>query len=377
MAVDTFKMGYASHRDWLSASEHCACDLGTVPAGDGLGFLYVTDALEASLGSILKYLRQKTRVEHWVGTVGNGICATGREAYDAPAMAVMVADLPTEAFRVLPTSMHGVVEVLAESRAWRKRTGSYFGIVHGDPRNPATPELIKRLADGLQGGFLVGGLTSSQGEYRQIADQATAGGLSGVLFAGNVKVATGLSQGCSLIGAKHIVTDCQRNIIITLDGRPALEVFKEEIGELLARNLVRVAGYIYAALPISGSDTGDYLVRNLVGIDAENKLLAIGERVNPGDTIQFARRDAQTAQDDLLRMLRGLKGRAGRASIRGAVYHSCLGRGRHLFGPDSEELKLIRHELGDIPLVGFYANGEISHNRLYGYTGVLTLFLEP
>ena len=60
---------------------------------------------------------------------------------------------------------------------------------------------------------------------------------------------------------------------------------------------------------------------------------------------------------------------------RGGVYYSCLGRGENLFGGDSRELRAIRNELGNFPLVGFFANGEISHNRLYGYTGVLTLFL--
>jgi small ligand-binding sensory domain FIST len=60
---------------------------------------------------------------------------------------------------------------------------------------------------------------------------------------------------------------------------------------------------------------------------------------------------------------------------RGGIYYSCLGRGASLFGPDSSELKMIRDRLGDFPLVGFFCNGEISHNRLYGYTGVLTLFV--
>ena len=36
--------------------------------------------------------------------------------------------------------------------------------------------------------------------------------------------------------------------------------------------------------------------------------------------------------------------------------------------------RLIRETLGDFPLIGFFANGEISRDRLYGHTGVLTLF---
>ena len=88
----------------------------------------------------------------------------------------------------------------------------------------------------------------------------------------------------------------------------------------------------------------------------------------------FCRRDGDSAREDMRRMLRDLSRRAG-GNIRGGVYFTCLGRGRYQFGEHSEELQMIREELGDFPLTGFYANGEISHNRLYGYTGVLTLFL--
>jgi small ligand-binding sensory domain FIST len=88
----------------------------------------------------------------------------------------------------------------------------------------------------------------------------------------------------------------------------------------------------------------------------------------------FCRRDGDAAREDMLRMLTDLAKRA-RGQIRGGVYYSCLGRGRYQFGENSEELKMIQEQLGDFPLVGFFANGEISHNRLYGYTGVLTLFI--
>ena len=73
-------------------------------------------------------------------------------------------------------------------------------------------------------------------------------------------------------------------------------------------------------------------------------------------------------------MLADVKRRAGNPP-KAAVYYSCVARGPHLFGPNSEELKLVHEILGDLPLVGFYANGEISNNRLYGYTGVLALFV--
>jgi small ligand-binding sensory domain FIST len=177
-----------------------------------------------------------------------------------------------------------------------------------------------------------------------------------------------------LIGEKHRITRSDANVIIELDGRRALSVFKEDVGELLARDLKRIEGYIFAALPVRGSDTGDYMVRHIVGFDLSQELVGVSEIVETGQSIQFCRRDARAAEEDLVRMIGSLKRRAN-AAPRGAVYYSCVARGPHMFGEESNELRLIERELGDVPLVGFFCNGEISHNRLYGYTGVLTLFL--
>ncbi len=129
-----------------------------------------------------------------------------------------------------------------------------------------------------------------------------------------------------------------------------------------------------AAFPVAGSDRADYMVRNLVGLDGERGLLAIGAPLEDGQRVMFCRRDGQTARDDLARMLGELKRRAT-TPAKGAVYFSCLGRGPHMFGAPSAELAAIQDELGEVPLVGFFCNGEISHNRVYGYTGVLSLFL--
>ena len=235
-------------------------------------------------------------------------------------------------------------------------------------------DLVGRLAGRMESGFLVGGLTSSRRQNLQFADGVMEGGLSGVSFSDGVTIATRLTQGCTPIGPKHAVTSSQQNVIITLDGRPALDVFKEDIGEALARDLNRIGGHVFAGLPIAGSDTGDYLVRNLVGIDPANRLIAIGELLHPGAAVMFCRRDAKTAHEDMARMLESIRQGLYKPP-RGGIYYSCLGRGASLFGPDSEELKLIREAFGDFPLVGFFCNGEISHNRLYGYTGVLTLFV--
>ncbi|MCP5299963.1 MAG: FIST C-terminal domain-containing protein [Chromatiaceae bacterium] len=357
--------------NWRDLCDQVVRRLGDRPPAN-LAFVYIADEVAADADRIVDYLRGHSGIPHWAGCVGMGLCSAGLETYERAALSVLTTPFDSEDFRVI-ARLDQPDDWLAPTADWRSRTLASVAVVHGDPGDANLPTRLVELTDALEGGFLVGGIASAERMPARIADRVTGGGLSGVLFSGRVAISSGLSQGCSLIGHRHRITRCQRNIIETIDGRPALDVFKEAIGKDLADDLQRVGGLIFAALPVSGSDTGDYLVRNLVGIDPDRGLLAIGDLVEPGREIQFARRDPNTARADLERMVEGLKARLD-VPARGALYFSCLGRGRHQFGDDSAEMRLLQSLLGDVPLAGFYANGEISHNRLYGYTGVLTLF---
>ena len=342
-------------------------------ASGNLGFLYVTDVIGDNLQNILSVIRKTTGVAHWVGTVGLGVCATGHEYLDQPAVAAMVGEFEPDAFKVF-SGIAGEEDV---RRLELKCGGSQaaFAIVHADPHNQHVAELVTRLADKVESGFLVGGLTSSRHQNLQIADRVMDGGVSGVAFSDAVTIATRLTQGCSPIGPKHAVTQSPAQHHRDARRASRRSTFSSKTSARRSRAISSgIGGHVFAGLPIPGSDTGDYLVRNLVGIDPSNKLIAIGELLQPGASVMFCRRDADTAREDMSRMLESIR-QGLYAPPRGAVYYSCLGRGASLFGPDSEELKTISAALGDFPLVGFFCNGEISHNRLYGYTGVLTLFL--
>jgi small ligand-binding sensory domain FIST len=193
------------------------------------------------------------------------------------------------------------------------------------------------------------------------------------MLAPEIAVATGLTQGCSPIGPVHRIDEARDNIVMAIDGRSALAVFIEDIGPALATDLRRVGGLIFAGLPVPGSDTGDYLVRNLMAIDPGRGWLVLGAEIAPGDPILFCRRDPDSARQDMVRMVRQLAGRLS-GPPKAGVYVSCCARGAALFGEAGVETTLIREGLGEFPLVGFFANGEISRDRLYGHTGVLTLF---
>ncbi|TVR99614.1 MAG: histidine kinase [Rhodospirillales bacterium] len=367
-----FRIAHAAADDWAHAAQACADQLGPLEGECNLGFLYASDQFAGDLAKIVNYLKQHTGLTTWIGTVGTGISAGDCEYTDRTALAVMAASFADGSFRVFPAISRDPTQLSAANRAWITSVSPGFGIVHGDPGNPETPRLVSELARHTAG-FLVGGLTSSRGACHQLAGRVTGGGVSGVLFAPSVAVQTGLSQGCTPVGPSHLISDCVENVLIGLDGRRALDVFKEDVGELLARDLSRVAGYIHAALPLPGCDTGDYMVRNLMAIDPVHGWLAIGERVAPGDRVVFVRRDPLAARDDLRAMLGNLRGRLGESS-RGGIYFSCVARGANMFGAPGVELAILREVLGDLPVIGVSCAGEISNGRLYGYTGVLAVF---
>lgn len=347
--------------------------LGAPPEGANLGFLYVTEPLAGHLDEILSILRRETGVGAWTGSVGYGVAGSGVEHHERPALSLLIGKFPEGSARLFGPVNGESPGLQGEEVAWAIEHPPVFGVAHGDPQLPDLPDLLERMAAATST-YFVGGLAAVSDGGRQPEAELLKQGLSGVLFDPQVQVATGLTQGCTPIGPKRQVTKAERNVVIELDGRPALEVFKEDIGELLARDLNRVAGYIHVGFPILGSDTGDYLVRNLVGIDPERGLLGVGALVQPGETLMFCRRDHDSAKQDLERMLQEVTRRAG-GPAKAALYYSCVARGQHLFGSNSEELRQVGAALGGVPLTGFFANGEICNDRLYGYTGVLTLLL--
>jgi small ligand-binding sensory domain FIST len=299
--------------------------------------------------------------------VGVGICATGVEYLDEPAIVLMAGDFPRDSFSVFS----GKAPPPAGARK------AFFGIVHADPQTPDVAELIADMSGKVSSGYLCGGLSSSRSSTVQIANQVFSGGLSGVVFDEWVSIATRLTQGVSPVNqTRHTITQGERNYIVEINDRPALDVLLEDYG-IKPEGLQKHAREIYVGLPVVGSEgalgSGDYVVRNLIGIDPHNKIVAISDHVQVGQPIVFCRRDQESARGDLIRMIYDLKDDLTEPP-KAALYHACIGRGPYMFGEQHAELKLIREHLGDIPLVGFFANGEIARDQLYGYTGVLTVF---
>jgi small ligand-binding sensory domain FIST len=343
-----------------------------------LGILYTAESFAPHLGAMLSILRERTGVTDWVSAAGYGVIASGQEHFGEPGATALILDLPPDGYRLFSGGADAGAKLAANHADWIAEATMPLAITHVDPRHQDAVTAVEGMAD-QTGGFLIGGLTAASGDAPHQSGGAASGGrecLSGVALSPMaVEVATALSQGCTPLGATHTVTRAQDNILIELDGRPALDVMVEEIGPELASDLSRIGGIIFAARPVAGSDTADYTVRNLVGIDPEQKVVAIAESISEGGPVLFCRRDRDSAVADMRRMTEDLKRRVGNRAIRGGLYISCAARGPNQFAEPDRETDIIHQTLGDFPMAGFFANGEISRDRIYAYTGVLTLFL--
>jgi small ligand-binding sensory domain FIST len=395
-----FRCGHATHPDWRLATELALAQLDgqrqdpACSERGNLGFVYLTADLAPRIDDVLELLKSRTAVPDWVGTVGHGILASGAEYVDEPAVALLVADLPEGSFTIFsgdrrppPVDARTPAGALAASAA----------LVHVDPGTPDIPELIGEMAEKVAAGQLFGGIASGRAEpLPQVAGRVLAGGLSGVVFSSDIELRSRVTQGCSPLAGQHVVSSCSSNLIRLLDGQPALDVLLADLGVEESARASRDGETLMRALPaerirtglfvgLAGSSTtpgqrvnfGEFQVRNLVGIDPRNRLVAVGGVPHEGERMVFCTRDARAARADLIRVCTELREELESESLQvaGGIYVSCVARGRSLFGAPSAELELIRANLGEMPLVGFFANGEIAGDRLYGYTGVLTLFV--
>ena len=372
--MNRYMLAHSAGRSGDELLDDCLKQLGSIPPEANFGFLYLGDHIADQADSILNRLKQATDIMHWVGTIGVGIIANDHEYYDQPALAIMLASFNEADFQILPNLTADTATLPNDIANWCNTNDFTVGLLHADPTNASTQTQLARLEEDIPTAFLVGGITSSRTLNIQFANRVLQGGLSGVLFSQAVPIKTNLSQGCTPIGKRHLVTHCDNNIMHNLDDRPALDVLSDDVGEVIAQDWQQLGGYIFAGMVNKSSDLDDYSIRQIVGIDVDEKLVAIGDYLQHNDEIIFCRRDGNSAIEDMERMLLELKMRLD-SPIKGGVYVSCLGRGREQFGDNSEEARFIHSVLGDFPLVGFFANGEIHKNSLYSFTGVLTLFV--
>lgn len=422
-----FPCAHATHPQWRMAAALVLAQLRAQMAlpghasAPGLGLVYITDHFAPHAQELLDHLSAELpEVTDWAGTVGVGIAASGVEYFDEPALSVMLCDLAPNQYRVFS----GVAPLPLGQGA--HGFSPHTALVHADAGTPDVAELIAEMAERTTSGYLFGGLASSRqgvvqfalGSNGNLSGQGHAGGvfhggLSGVAFGPDVGWVSRVTQGAQPVGPAHRVTRAENHLVLELDGQPALDVLVAELDinlQLPQRAMPRLrqtlvglvmpdGGAPAPARPGAGHFGADVLVRHLIGLDPHRLAFAVADTVPEGCTLTFCERHVAAARADLVRLCTevreelepealGVEAAAALAAgepdataagsrLLGAVYVSCAGRGGPHFGGPSAELQVVRRALGDVPLVGFFAGGEIAHHRLYGYTGVLTVFTAP
>lgn len=354
---------YDAH--WQSAARQLLAVLD-MPQGANLGFVYYSASYAAEAQRLITFLRHESGIDAWVGAASAGLIGHRQGVVGRAGLSVLVCALPQDSFQVFSGRER---LVLAETR-----DPPYFAVVHADPSTPDMGDLVMDMASKLSTGYFTGGLVMPGLAQPIIANQPLSGGISGVAFTEHVPVATRITQGCRLIPHMRTVTACHSNVIEALDERPALDAFLDAAGTSLGQNLKQAARHVLVALPVPGRDTSDYRVRNIIGVDPDNGLIAINDTLQTGQTLMFCRRDPDSAREDMHRMLADLRDSL-ESTPRAGLYISCAARGAHAFGGNDAEARLIDEYFPGMPLAGFFANGEIAHDQVYAHSGVLTLFL--
>ena len=385
--------------DLSSALEECA---GSVTAELGpdapasLAVVFASAAYNDKAEAVPRILAERFPGALVLGCSGAGVIGAAREVEQQPAVALTVGHLPgvtATPFRVVNDELPSPDD---PPDAWARLLGvsqeanpNFLVLV--DPFSMAGEGILSGLDYAFPLATKVGGLASGSGlpggHALFLGAEVYRDGVVGVALSGDIVVETVVAQGCRPIGELKRITKCERNLLMELDGERPMDYLRDLFHRLSPEDQGLVGNNLFLGiamdpqLSLGDVRPGDFLVRNLIGVDQANGFLGIGEFLREGQLAQFHIRDASTSAEDLRRQLaRYLEG-TGQASPVGALMFQCNGRGQHLYGRENHDSELFTDMVGSIPLGGFFCNGEIGQvsgtTYLHGYTSSFALFRAP
>jgi small ligand-binding sensory domain FIST len=323
-----------------------------------------------------------------IGCSAGGVIGGGREIEQRPGLSVTAALLPGVAvrpFHVAPDAPFAEQPVAL----WEQRLGlpalrqPHF-VLLPDPFSCDVESLLRILDRFYPGSRIVGGLASGGRQAGSnalfLGQHVHRAGLVGVALAGDIQVDTIVAQGCRPIGQPMFITKCQGNLLWELDGASAVEVVHDLYEHLDPADQELARHSLFLGIVMSEDRQeyrhGDFLIRNIVGMDPGRGVLAVGAPLRENSVVQFHLRDAKTSAADLAQLLAHYA--PGATTPQGALLFSCLGRGLHLYGRPDHDTDAFRGRFGDVPLGGFFCNGEIGPVQgttfLHGYTSAFGIF---
>jgi len=372
--------------------EKLLSELGQEP---DLVIAFVSHHYARSFEKIPGYIKDKLNPKALIGCSAGGLIGGGEEVEHEKGIALAGAVMPG----VKLSGFHIFNEQLPDGDAppseWEKIVGVESSvepsfILLPDPFSFRIDSMVQGLDYAFANSVKVGGLASGANEPGRNAlflnDDVYTEGMVGLAVSGNVVVDSVVAQGCRPIGKPLTVTACQGNIVLELDGEPAIRMLKSVLEDLSPQDQELARNSLFLGVVMDEFKTdfkcGDFLIRNLVGLVPEAGAIVVGELLRQGRTVQFHLRDAATSSEDLRMMLKNYCDRTrlsgGGAQAQGALLFSCLGRGKYLYGSKNHDSDSFREYVGDVPLTGFFCNGEIGPvggtTFLHGYTSSFGLF---
>ncbi len=357
-----------------------------------LGLVFMSPKMFPFARQALEILRVHARIPLLAGCSGAGLIAGAQEIEDAPGLVLALYSLPgaeLTGFRFTQEQ----VEQSGESGYWHQETGVEPARTNGwlvfiDPFHLDSESWIRSWNEAYAplpafGGLASGALNQQTAQVYLNGDVFEDGGVA-ISVGGDVKLEGVISQGCTPIGESWTLTRVEKNLIHQIANRPAYAVLNETFQKLSPDEQRKTHNNLLIGLVVNeyreDFHRGDFLVRNLIGGDPQSGVLAVGALPRMGQMMQFQRRDAAAATEDMNEMLTSARTQLGGATIYGGCLCCCNGRGKHLFGRASHDAEMVQERLGPLGLAGFFCNGEIGpvggKNYLHGFTASLALFVK-
>ena len=374
-----------------------------------LGLLFVSSAFASEYSRVMPLLRQKIEIPYLLGCGGGGIIgrdALGgvQEVEEAAAISLSLARLPEVTIEPFWVQDEDLPDPDSSPQAWMDCLGlaapaspeeQVYFILMVDPYSVRSDELLQGLDFAYPGAVKVGGLASGRPQQREgglfFQDRYCGEGTIGIALRGKICLKTIVAQGCRPIGSVLRVTEAKRNVLTQVQvgeddkEMTPLEALQDIVQSLDPADRQLVQNSLFMGIACNPFQLelkpGDFLVRNLLGVDPRTGAIAVGDRLRPGQRIQFHLRDAHTSAEDLEILLKQYRQEHWETKALGGLMFSCLGRGESLYEEPNFDSDLFRQYLGEIPLGGFFCNGEIGpiggNTYLHGYTSVFGIFCQP
>jgi small ligand-binding sensory domain FIST len=352
---------------------------------------FVSAHHESDFDKVPQLIGQRLESAKVFGCSGGGIIGDGVEVEQRPAVSITCANLPDVEIVDFHLDKDSLPDLDSGPASWEdlvkvsdSQDPQFVMLV--DPFSFPVQDLLMGLDFAFSRSAKIGGMASGAqqqgGNALFLEDQVYRSGAIGLALHGNITVDTVVAQGCRPIGHTMRITESKQNLMLKLDGQPPINILKDLFQEMSPRDqeLMRDSLFLGVVMDelIDAPMQGDFLIRNVVGMDAGTGVIAIGELLKEGQLVQFHLRDAETSAEDLTAVLERYAIENRENQVHGALLFSCLGRGQYLYGRANHDTEIFQEKLGPVPLGGFFCNGEIGPvsgtTFLHGYTSSFGIF---